>query len=91
MSSDDAKRLLGYEGVEGVYLSMQTPLTMYAAKQGATSVDYEGESSCSWWLKDSGIYGDTVLYVNDNGDIALSDVNANEIAVRPAIWVKLAS
>ena len=78
--------------------------TVYAVAQGAyttsTYHDAEGKESCWWWLRSPGVSSNYAAQVIDYGtvdasgsevDASGSDIDYVGFAVRPAIWVNLAS
>ena len=68
--------------------------TPYAIAQGAwADEEYknDGKSTCWWWLRTSGIYLSSAVYVRSDGAIELwgNDVNLSHDAVRPALMIDL--
>ena len=74
-----------------------TSPTAYAKAQGANTYslfhDSEGKVSCWWWLRSPGNGSGSAAYVYNNGyvDAYGFGVNNCDYAVRPALWVNLAS
>ena len=74
-----------------------TSPTANAAAQGAyPSPDYhdaEGKSSCWWWLRSPGVLSNYAANVSNYGSVCAGGDNvfSNAHAVRPALWVNLAS
>lgn len=71
--------------------------TAYAKAQGAyTSDSYKtasGAATCWWWLRSPGGNLTYAAYVYDDGSVSCNgiDVNADNYAVRPALWINLDS
>lgn len=66
--------------------------TEYAVAQGAglsASALYEG--NCSWWLRTPGGFSSYACYVGYDGYVNnhASNVNYNNVGVRPAMWIEL--
>lgn len=62
--------------------------TEYAENNGAA---YNDEEICWWWLRSPGYVKSRASYISCNGliDDAGDDVNRENIAVRPAMWIEL--
>ena len=71
--------------------------TAYAKAQGAyTSDSYKtasGAATCWWWLRSPGNYQDSAASVCNVGSVSYfgDDVNYDNDAVRPALWINLDS
>ena len=69
-------------------------VTEYAQKQGAwVSSEYtlpDGEKAGLWWLRSPGYVSQAAARVLINGDINShgSSVNRENVAVRPAMWIR---
>ena len=60
--------------------------TSHAAEKGAY---VNGIGNCWWWLRTSDNSGDKALAVSAEGGFRSGDVDNQDFAVRPAIWINL--
>ena len=87
----------GYSGIIGGSKYAITSPTAYAKAQGAFTNslyhDAEDKESCWWWLRSPGKRSSYAADVNDCSDVDANGfgVSIGDIAVRPALWVNLAS
>ena len=70
--------------------------TAYAIAQGAhTSNNYSvgGKATCWWWLRSPGLNSNGAAGVDDVGSVGSNGfyVSYFNVAVRPALWINLAS
>lgn len=89
ISTQDKVFLLSILETEKYFLSdsdLSCSSTKYAYEQGAY-INKDG--NCRWWLRSPGFNMSYAAYVNDKGSVlgSGSELDKNDIAVRPAIWV----
>ena len=69
--------------------------TAYTEAQGVRTDsnyhDAEGKESCWWWLRSSGFAGNRASIVYSGGGVDAGGSSVSNGAVRPALWVNLAS
>ena len=70
--------------------------TIYAIAQGAETNDsykIDGKATCWWWLRSPGILADAAAGISNDGSVFSfgNRVDRGVNAVRPALWINLAS
>ncbi len=93
LSYSEANRYLGVSNVRRKNNESRVELTAYAIKQGAwVSNVYQaayGETIGWWWLRSPGSSQNNAARVLSDGSLGSANVNSDNGAVRPALWVSL--